>query len=104
PGPASRRGRPALGCDDVVREDRHAQSMPDSTSAGVAPATELGYCGAQESLRLLYCTLPSGIASEGGMEDQTQAQIRQFIIANFLFGDTSRVPGDAESLLGSGVV
>ncbi len=38
------------------------------------------------------------------MEDQTQAQIRQFIIANFLFGDTSRVPGDAESLLGSGVV
>lgn len=31
-------------------------------------------------------------------------QVREFITMNFLFGDTSRVPGDAESLLESGVV
>ena len=32
------------------------------------------------------------------------AEIRSFIVSNFLFGDTSRVPGDTESLLAAGVV
>lgn len=31
-------------------------------------------------------------------------QVREFVISNFLFGDTTRLPGDAESLLASGVV
>lgn len=31
-------------------------------------------------------------------------QIRRFVLTNFLFGDESRMPGDAESLLESGIV
>ncbi|HLR27792.1 MAG TPA: acyl carrier protein [Ruania sp.] len=38
------------------------------------------------------------------MDNDVQAQVRQFIVANFLFGDPSGVPGDTESLLASGVV
>lgn len=33
-----------------------------------------------------------------------EEQVREFVVANFLFGDTSRLPGDDESLLASGVV
>lgn len=32
------------------------------------------------------------------------AEIRSFVVTNFLFGDTSRAPGDADSLLATGVV
>lgn len=38
------------------------------------------------------------------MEDEVVGRVREFIVSNFLFGDTSRMPGDAESLLASGVV
>jgi len=38
------------------------------------------------------------------MDNDVQAQVRQFIVTNFLFGDASGVPGDSESLLASGVV
>lgn len=38
------------------------------------------------------------------MDDQLRSQLRDFIVANFLFGDVSRTPGDSESLLTSGVV
>lgn len=42
---------------------------------------------------------------EGDMSAMTfEQQVREFVISNFLFGDTSRMPGDAESLLASGVV
>lgn len=36
--------------------------------------------------------------------DSTHAQIRTFILTNFLFGDTARAPGDTDSLLATGVV
>lgn len=38
------------------------------------------------------------------MESQVHDQLRDFIAENFLFGDTARMPGDQESLLGSGVL
>lgn len=38
------------------------------------------------------------------MEDDVPAQVREFILTNFLFGDAARMPDDAESLLASGVV
>lgn len=38
------------------------------------------------------------------MSDAVLVQIRDFIVANFLFGDDSRTPSDDESLLASGVV
>lgn len=38
------------------------------------------------------------------MDDTMVGRVREFIVTNFLFGDTSRVPEDSESLLGSGVV
>lgn len=38
------------------------------------------------------------------MDDQLRTQLREFIVANFLFGDASRTPTDSESLLTSGVV
>lgn len=38
------------------------------------------------------------------MDDAVQIRVREFIVANFLFGDTSKMPGDSESLLQSGVV
>ena len=38
------------------------------------------------------------------MGDAVVSQIREFVVTNFLFGDVSKVPGDSESLLASGVV
>lgn len=38
------------------------------------------------------------------MEDELVGKIREFIVSNFLFGDTSRMPDDGQSLLESGVV
>lgn len=32
------------------------------------------------------------------------SQVRQFVLTNFLFGDAARLPGDADSLLASGVM
>lgn len=32
------------------------------------------------------------------------SQVRQFVLNNFLFGDATRLPGDADSLLASGVM
>lgn len=34
----------------------------------------------------------------------TREQVRSFIITNFLFGDEAQLPGDDDSLMGSGVV
>lgn len=38
------------------------------------------------------------------MDDGVLNQVRAFIVTNFLFGDVSRLPGDSDSLLASGVV
>lgn len=38
------------------------------------------------------------------MESQVTDQLRDFIAENFLFGDTTRMPAEDESLLGSGVL
>lgn len=38
------------------------------------------------------------------MEDQVRNQVREFVLNNFLFGDSGRLPGDADSLLAAGVV
>lgn len=38
------------------------------------------------------------------MEAQVRDQLREFISANFLFGDDGRLPGDDGSLIESGVV
>lgn len=38
------------------------------------------------------------------MDDVVLTRVRGFVVTNFLFGDTSKVPGDSESLLQSGVV
>lgn len=38
------------------------------------------------------------------MEDQVRDQVREFVVRNFLFGDTSRLPADSDSLLAEGVV
>lgn len=38
------------------------------------------------------------------MDSNIMGRVREFIVTNFLFGDTSRIPADSESLLGSGVV
>ncbi len=42
--------------------------------------------------------------SEGDMEDQVRNQVREFVVRNFLFGDSARLPDDADSLLAAGVV
>lgn len=38
------------------------------------------------------------------MEAQVKAELKEFISANYLFGDDSRMPGDDESLLETGVL
>lgn len=38
------------------------------------------------------------------METEIGAQLRSFICANYLFGDESRVPGDHDSLVETGIV
>jgi acyl carrier protein len=38
------------------------------------------------------------------VDEGVLAQVRGFILTNFLFGDESRMPDDSESLLSSGVV
>lgn len=38
------------------------------------------------------------------MDENVLSRVRQFILANFLFGDASKMPGDSESLLASGVL
>lgn len=38
------------------------------------------------------------------MDEETIRRVRAFIVTNFLFGDESRLPGDADSLLESGVI
>lgn len=38
------------------------------------------------------------------MDEQLRAQVRDFIVSNFLFGDTARTPTDTESLLTTGIV
>ncbi|WP_289018303.1 hypothetical protein [uncultured Ornithinimicrobium sp.] len=38
------------------------------------------------------------------MDEGVLAQVRGFVLTNFLFGDESRMPDDSESLLSSGVV
>ena len=38
------------------------------------------------------------------MGEMVLGQVRQFVLTNFLFGDESRMPGESESLLESGVL
>ncbi|NYF99019.1 acyl carrier protein [Janibacter cremeus] len=38
------------------------------------------------------------------MGDNVLSQVRQFILTNFLFGDASKMPGDSDSLLASGIL
>lgn len=38
------------------------------------------------------------------MDDDVRDQVRAFIVANFLFGDATRLPRDADSLLATGVL
>ncbi len=38
------------------------------------------------------------------MEDEVVGTVREFVLTNYLFGDSSRMPGDQESLLEAGVV
>lgn len=38
------------------------------------------------------------------MEAQVKADLRDFVSANYLFGDSDRAPSDHESLIGTGVV
>lgn len=38
------------------------------------------------------------------MKEHVSQQLRDFIIANFLFGDASQTPDDSASLLASGIV
>jgi acyl carrier protein len=38
------------------------------------------------------------------MDLQVRTKVIDFIVANYLFGDASRMPGDDESLIESGVV
>ena len=38
------------------------------------------------------------------MVENVLSRVRQFILTNFLFGDASRMPGDSDSLLASGVL
>ena len=38
------------------------------------------------------------------MEEHVRAQLLDFVVANFLFGDTSRAPGDDESLVEGGII
>jgi acyl carrier protein len=38
------------------------------------------------------------------MEAQVRADLRDFVSANYLFGDVARAPSDHESLIGTGVV
>jgi len=45
--------------------------------------------------------MPSSIAAE---DTTISSRISNFIIANFLFGDSSKKPADADSLIESGIV
>lgn len=38
------------------------------------------------------------------MEQQVKSELRDFVSANYLFGDLSRIPGDDESLLEKGIL
>jgi acyl carrier protein len=38
------------------------------------------------------------------MEEQVRTQLRDFIVANFLFGDVSRAPDESVSLLDTGII
>lgn len=39
------------------------------------------------------------------MDDpRTKAQLRDFVLANYLFGDATRIPGDDDSLVEQGVI
>lgn len=38
------------------------------------------------------------------MDDDVRGQVREFIVTNFLFGASTRIPPDGESLLASGIV
>lgn len=38
------------------------------------------------------------------MGDMVLSEVRQFILTNFLFGDVSKMPGESDSLLESGVL
>ncbi|QNF93478.1 acyl carrier protein [Janibacter sp. YB324] len=38
------------------------------------------------------------------MGDNVLGEVRQFILTNFLFGEASKMPGDSDSLLASGVL
>lgn len=38
------------------------------------------------------------------MESGVRAQVADFVVTNYLFGDTSRLPADDESLVETGVV
>ncbi|WP_277453043.1 hypothetical protein [Janibacter sp. DB-40] len=38
------------------------------------------------------------------MSEEVASEVRGFILNNFLFGDVSKMPGDTESLLESGIL
>jgi acyl carrier protein len=38
------------------------------------------------------------------MDQQVRSELREFIVASYLFGDGSRVPGDDVSLIAEGIV
>ncbi len=38
------------------------------------------------------------------METQVRGKMVEFVVDNFLFGDTTRVPADSDSLLEAGVI
>jgi acyl carrier protein len=38
------------------------------------------------------------------MEEQIRSDLRQFILANFLFNDTSRAPHDDDALVDEGII
>jgi acyl carrier protein len=38
------------------------------------------------------------------VEEQVRAQLLDFVVTNFLFGDTSRAPGDEDSLVEGGII
>lgn len=38
------------------------------------------------------------------MDDQVRAELTDFVVANYLFGDVARTPADDESLVEGGVI
>lgn len=38
------------------------------------------------------------------MEQRIRTELREFVVSSYLFGDTTRVPGDDVSLVGEGII